>query len=177
MSQLKRNVIAASLAAAGMFAVAAPSMATTVESAPQEIKVKATIGSYMDWKRVDGVEWTEAMQLTFVNKRDSVRPHGHFQDLELDTVVKPAKSGEAVRFTLKNNLTLTDGTSTVSHFRISLGGVELGAQPQVVVAKNESGVVGVGKKLKVTQEASQIQTALSDGKYVGHASIVMEGDA
>ncbi|MGF1691822.1 CS1 type fimbrial major subunit [Photobacterium kagoshimensis] len=178
MSQLKRNVIAASLAAAGMFAIAAPSIAAPVESAPQEIKVKATIGSYMDWKRVDGVDWTEAMQLTFVNKKiPSTSPHGYFQPLELDTLVKPAKSGEAVRFTLKNNLTLTDGTTTVSHFIIKLGGVELSATPKVVVAKNESGVVGVGKKLLVTQEASQIATALTDGKYVGHASIVMEGDA
>lgn len=175
MSQLKRNVIAASLAAAGMFAVTAPSVAAV--SAPQEIKVKATVGSYMDWKRVDGVAWTESMQLTHVAKVGSGKPNGYFKDFEVDTIVKPASAGKKVSFTLKDELTLVNGSQTVTDFTISVGGVALEKdQAKVVVAANESGVVGVGKTLKVTQVASGLP-ALTKGKYVGYASIVLEGEA
>ncbi|KMV29237.1 hypothetical protein AB733_19235 [Photobacterium swingsii] len=175
MSQLKRNVIAASLAAAGMFAVAAPSMAA--KSAPQEIKVKATVGSYMDWKRVDGVAWTESMQLTHVAKMTTGQPNGHFQDFEVDTIVKPASAGKKVSFTLKDELTLVNNGQEIKDFTISVGGVPLVKNSaKVIVAENESGVVGVGKTLKVTQTASTIP-ALKKGKYVGYASIVLEGEA
>lgn len=174
MSQLKRNIIAASLAAAGMFAVAAPSVAAT-ESAPTEIKVKATVGSYMDWKRVDGVNWTEAMQLNYIAKKSAGYPNGMFKDFEIDTIVKPAAQGKAVSFTLKDELMLTDGTTEIKDFTISVGGIDLEKdQAKVIVAQNESGVVGVGKKLKVTRPTSGLP-ALTKGKYVGYASIVLEG--
>ena len=175
MSQLKRNVIAASLAAAGMFAVAAPSMA--IESAGQEIKVQTTVGSYMDWERVDGVKWTDAMQLTYVRSGSS-RPNGFFQTFEMDTIVKPTKSGGAVSFTLKNDLTLVGGGQTVTGFKISVGGKELVKDTaETVVAKNESGVVGVGKKLVVTHDYGTLAVPLTKAKLVGHASIVLEGEA
>ncbi|MEZ8741584.1 CS1 type fimbrial major subunit [Photobacterium swingsii] len=176
MSQLKRNVIAASLAAAGMFAVAAPSVADT--SAPQEIKVKATVGSYMDWKRVDGVAWTEAMQLTHVANVTADTPNGNFKDFEVDTIVKPASAGKKVSFTLKDELTLVNGSQKIENFTISVGGVALEKDnAKVVVAANESGVVGVGKTLKVVQGDAKNIPALTKGKYVGYASIVLEGEA
>ncbi|CAG23825.1 fimbrial protein [Photobacterium profundum] len=171
MSLKTRNVITTALLAAGML-VAMPTIAKT--SAPQEIKVKTTVGGYMDWSRVDGTAISDPIQLQYVANGG----HGEFKNLKLNTKVTPEMAGKKVSFLLKNDLEIVNqiDQSKIDGFKISVGGVELKTAGNVtVVAEGESGFTGVSKALLVTH--SGLTSKPADGRYVGFASIVLEGEA